>query len=197
MSRYTGSRNKIIKSLRLSLLPGFKNVVLKRSKRAQQLTRKKKQTAQQQLYKKRLIEKQKLKYYYGLTERQLVNYFLKAKRAEGSTADRLLISLEMRLDNIVFRLGLAPSIPAARQLVTHGHIFVNSKKIHSPAYACKPGEDIQAKIVSQSQQKTRAIRDRARHLQPAAAGGKIIGIARKQSLPFRINDLRVIEYYSR
>ena len=197
MSRYTGSRNKIIKSLRLRDLPGFKNVVLPRLKRTQQLNRKKKQTAQQQLYKKRLIEKQKLKYYYGLTERQLVNYFLKAKRAEGSTADRLLISLEMRLDNIVFRLGLAPSIPAARQLVTHGHIRVNSKKIHSPSYACKTGDNIQSKLVSQVQQKTRAIRERARHLQPATDGGKIIGIARKQSLPFKINDLRVVEYYSR
>ena len=93
--------------------------------------------------------------------------------------------------------NLAPSIPAARQLVTHGHIRVNSKKIHSPAYACKTGDNIQSKLVSQVQQKTRAIRERARHLQPATDGGKIIGIARKQSLPFKINDLRVVEYYSR
>ena len=142
MSRYRGSRNKIIKRLfdldsakgrrRSFSLPGFKNTIItpkvKNSpgNRSQQAGGK--QTAQQQLYKMRLIEKQKLKYYYGLTERQLVNYFLKAKQAEGSTADRLLQSLEMRLDNIVFRLGLAPSIPSARQLVTHGHIQVNTKK---------------------------------------------------------------------
>ena len=196
MSRYTGSRNKIIKKLQMPSLPGFKNVVFSRKKRPKQFGKKNK-TAQQLLYKERLFEKQKLKYYYGLTERQLVNYFLKAKRAEGSTADRLLINLEMRLDNIVFRLGLAPSIPGARQLVTHGHIQVNSKKIHSPAYTCKPGDNIQAKLINQGQQKNRAIRERARHLQPATNGGKIIGIARKQSLPFQINDLLIVEYYSR
>ena len=145
-----------------------------------------------------VFEKQKLKYYYGLTERQLINYFLKAKRAEGSTADRLLISLEMRLDNIIFRLGLTPSIPAARQLVTHGHILVNNKKVHAPAYVCKPGDTIQTKEVSKStDQKATKATQKANHLQQTENGGKVVGIARKQSLPFKINDLRVIEYYSR
>ena len=188
MSRYTGPKEKIIRNLKLTLLPGLKNKRVKVTGRRRALKQ----------YKSRLIEKQKLRYYYGLTERQLINYFLKAKRAKGSTADRLLISLEMRLDNIIFRLGLTPSIPAARQLVTHGHIIVNNKKVHAPAYVCKPGDTIQAKEISKSaEQKMVKVTQKASHLQQTENGGKVVGLARKQSLPFKINDLRVIEYYSR
>jgi small subunit ribosomal protein S4 len=190
MSRYTGPKEKIIRNLKLNLLPGLKNTMIKMKKAGRRRPPKQ--------YKSRLIEKQKLKYYYGLTERQLINYFLKAKQAEGSTADRLLVSLEMRLDNISFRLGLAPSIPAARQLVTHGHILVNDKKVHAPAYVCKPGDTIQIKeILHSNEQKTGSIKKRANHLQQTENGGRVLGLARKQSLPFKINDLRVIEYYSK
>ena len=146
-----------------------------------------------------LIEKQKLKYYYGLTERQLVNYFLKAKQAEGSTADRLLQSLEMRLDNIVFRLGLAPSIPSARQLVTHGHIQVNMQKIHAPGYNCKSGDRIFASRLFYTGvfQQTRPVVERAFYLMPLENGGKVLGESRSCFLPYSINTLRVIEYYSK
>ena len=213
MSRYRGSRNKIIKRLfdldsakgrrRSFSLPGFKNTIItpkvKNSpgNRSQQAGGK--QTAQQQLYKLRLIEKQKLKYYYGLTERQLVNYFLKAKQAEGSTADRLLQSLEMRLDNIVFRLGLAPSIPSARQLVTHGHIQVNTKKIHAPGYNCKSGDRIFASRLLHTgvSQQTRPVVEQAFYLMPLDNGGKVLGESRNCFLPYNINTLRVIEYYSK
>jgi len=144
------------------------------------------------------MEKQKLRYYYGLNERQLVNYFIKAKSAEGSTAIRLLISLEMRLDNIIFRLGLAPSIPAARQLVSHGHVLVNKVKVHAPGYQCKPGDDINTQAnLDPNRQKCRAITQQATHLKREENGGKVLGIARKKSLPFKINDLLVIEYYSK
>ena len=213
MSRYRGSRNKIIKRLfevdsakgrrRSFSLPGFKNIIITPKtkntigNRSQQTTGK--QTAQQHLYKMRLIEKQKLKYYYGLTERQLVNYFLKAKQAEGSTADRLLQSLEMRLDNIVFRLGLAPSIPSARQLVTHGHIQVNTKKIHAPGYNCKSGDRIFASRLLHTgvSQQTRPVVEQAFYLMPLDNGGKVLGESRNCFLPYNINTLRVIEYYSK
>ena len=96
------------------------------------------------------------------------------------------------------RQGLAPSIPAARQLVTHGHILVNDKKVHAPAYVCKPGDTIQIKeILHSNEQKTGSIKKRANHLQQTENGGRVLGLARKQSLPFKINDLRVIEYYSK
>nr|YP_010388688.1 ribosomal protein S4 [Leontynka pallida]UPQ43855.1 ribosomal protein S4 [Leontynka pallida] len=90
----------------------------------------------------RLKVKQRLRYHYGLTERQLVNYVRKAKKFKESTGQVLLQLLEMRLDNIVFRLNMAPTIAAARQLITHRHILVNNKIVNIPSYACKPKDVI-------------------------------------------------------
>lgn len=85
----------------------------------------------------RLKVKQRLRYNYGLTERQLVNYVRKAKKIKVATGQVLLQLLEMRLDNIVFRLNMAPTIVAARQLISHGHIRVNNHKVTIPSYMCK------------------------------------------------------------
>jgi small subunit ribosomal protein S4 len=90
----------------------------------------------------RLKVKQRLRYNYGITEKQLINYVRKAKRSKESTGQVLLQLLEMRLDNIVFRLNMAPTIVAARQLINHGHIRVNEKKVTIPSYTCKPKDVI-------------------------------------------------------
>jgi small subunit ribosomal protein S4 len=83
-----------------------------------------------------LLEKQKLRFNYNITERQLLRYVIQAKKSTGSTGEVLLELLEMRLDNIVYRLGMAPTIVAARQLVGHGHILVNQAKVDIPSYSC-------------------------------------------------------------
>jgi small subunit ribosomal protein S4 len=98
----------------------------------------------------RLKVKQRLRFNYGLTERQLVNYVRKAKKIKESTGQVLLQFLEMRLDNIVFRLNMAPTIPAARQLICHGHIRVNGKKVNIPSYACKPKDVISVAMKQKS-----------------------------------------------
>jgi small subunit ribosomal protein S4 len=85
----------------------------------------------------RLKVKQRLRYYYGLTERQLVNYVRKAKKFKEATGQVLLQLLEMRLDNILFRLNMAPTLVAARQYISHGHICVNNKKVNIPSFRCK------------------------------------------------------------
>lgn len=90
----------------------------------------------------RLKVKQRLRFNYGLSERQLVNYVRKAKKIKEATGQVLLQLLEMRLDNIVFRLNMAPTIIAARQLISHGHIRVNNKKVNIPSYMCKPKDVI-------------------------------------------------------
>ena len=125
MSRYRGPRVRIRR--RLGELPGLTNkVTTKQSAPGQHgLTKKKKKPSQ---YAIRLQEKQKLRFNYGITESQLISYVRKARKIKGSTGEILLQLLEMRLDNIVFRLGIAPTIAAARQLISHGHIIVNSKK---------------------------------------------------------------------
>nr|YP_010564923.1 ribosomal protein S4 [Chlamydomonas chlamydogama]UZA61926.1 ribosomal protein S4 [Chlamydomonas chlamydogama] len=90
----------------------------------------------------RLKVKQRLRFNYGLSERQLINYVKKAKKIKEATGQVLLQLLEMRLDNIVFRLNMAPTIVAARQLINHGHIRVNSKKVNIASYMCKPKDVI-------------------------------------------------------
>ena len=90
----------------------------------------------------RLKVKQRLRFNYGLSERQLINYVRKAKKIKEATGQVLLQLLEMRLDNIVFRLNMAPTIIAARQLINHGHINVNHKKVNIPSYMCQPKDVI-------------------------------------------------------
>ena len=90
----------------------------------------------------RLKVKQRLRFNYGLTERQLVAYVRKAKKIKEATGQVLLQFIEMRLDNIVFRLNMAPTIVAARQLINHGHILVNNQKVNIPSYVCQPKDVI-------------------------------------------------------
>jgi small subunit ribosomal protein S4 len=98
----------------------------------------------------RLKVKQRLRFNYGLSERQLINYVRKAKKIKEATGQVLLQLLEMRLDNIVFRLNMAPTIIAARQLINHGHINVNSKKVNIPSYMCKPKDVISVAMKQKS-----------------------------------------------
>ncbi len=98
----------------------------------------------------RLKVKQRLRFNYGLTERQLVNYVKKAKKNKEATGQVLLQLLEMRLDNVVFRLNMAPTICAARQLISHGHICVNQKKVNIASYMCKPKDVISVSMKERS-----------------------------------------------
>lgn len=97
-----------------------------------------------------LLEKQKMKFTYGLTERQLQKYFNKAEQKKGTTGDLLLTYLEKRLDNVVYKSGLAASRVIARQLVNHGHFLVNNKKVTIPSYSVKIGDTISIKPRSRS-----------------------------------------------
>jgi small subunit ribosomal protein S4 len=98
----------------------------------------------------RLKVKQRLRYNYGITEKQLVKYVRQAKKLKESTGQVLLQILEMRLDNIVFRLNMTPTIMAARQLISHGHICVNNKKVNIPSYICKPKDVISVSMKESS-----------------------------------------------
>ena len=108
-----------------------------------------------------LQEKQRLSNMYGMQEGQFRLFFQRALRARGVTGEMLLQALEMRLDNIVYRMGLAPSRRAARQFVRHGHIRVNNVKVNIPSYKVKPGEVIQARDVKRSREYSKAHLDAA------------------------------------
>ena len=131
MSRYTGAKLRITR--RLGDLPGLTNKKSKSRKRPGQhgLT-KKEITKKLSSYAIRLEEKQKLRYNYGISEKQLINYIRKAKKIKGATGNIFLQLLEMRLDNVIFRLGMAPTIASARQIVGHKHITVNDLCVSIP-----------------------------------------------------------------
>nr|UDZ61464.1 ribosomal protein S4 [Limnocharis flava] len=137
MSRYRGPRFKEIR--RLGALPGLTHKKPRRGlKKVTPLWKKSR-------YNLCLEEKQKLRFHYGLTDRQLLRYVGIAKKAKGPTGEVLLQLLEMRLDNILFRLGMASTIPGARQLINHKHIFVNDRIVNIPSYRCKPRDIITIK----------------------------------------------------
>nr|YP_009868698.1 ribosomal protein S4 [Leptocodon hirsutus]QKI32141.1 ribosomal protein S4 [Leptocodon hirsutus] len=199
MSRYRGPYFKKIR--RLGALPGLtKKSVIEKSP-----LRKKRGSVKKSQYRIRLEEKQKLRFYYGLTERQLLKYVRIAGKAKGPTGQVLLQLLEMRLDNILFRLGMAPTIPGARQLVNHRHILVNGRIVDIPSYRCKP-RDI---ITGKDEQKSKTLIQNSLNsspqtklpshltLEPGQYKGLVNQVINSNSLGLEINELLVVEYYSR
>ena len=134
MSRYRGPRLRIIR--KLGILPGLTTKRLIEISTWTTWPSKAAKKFATSEYGIRLQEKQKLRYNYGISEKQLLAYVKEARRLRGPTGTILLQLLEMRLENIVYRLGFAPTIPAARQFVTHGHICVNGKKFDDKKISC-------------------------------------------------------------
>ena len=150
-----------------------------------------------------LLEKQKIKAYYGVLERQFVRYYENATKSSDVTGHALLKSLECRLDNIVYRLGLARSIRQARQLVNHGHIQVNGKKVDIPSFGMRAGDLIQ---VREKSRKNPLILE---NFQGSAGvgvtyvektedlGGKLLRVPTREEIPIDVNEILVIELYSK
>nr|YP_009926664.1 ribosomal protein S4 [Lophopyxis maingayi]QNK04956.1 ribosomal protein S4 [Lophopyxis maingayi] len=197
MSRYRGPRFKKIR--RLGALPGLTSKMPSDESDLRNQSR----SGKKSQYRIRLEEKQKLRFHYGLTERQLLKYVRIAAKAKGSTGQVLLQLLEMRLDNILFRLGMASTIPRARQLVNHRHILVNGRIVDIPSYRCKP-QDI---ITARDEKKIRAIINLdsspkvklPKHLTlyPLQYKGLVNQIIDSKWVGLKINELLVVEYYSR
>ncbi len=133
---YTGPKLKVLRRLNLPKLPGLTRKSIKNFKES---------SKKQSLYSIRLIEKQKLRFNFCLTNNQFLNYVKRAQKASGSTGENLIKLLESRFDNIIFRLKLAPTINAARQLITHGHFEINKKKVTIPSYECGINDEITIK----------------------------------------------------
>src|SRR6478735_3035497 len=147
MTRYTGPKAKISRKFNEPILGESKALQKKNYAPGMHGRGKKKKQSE---YAVQLAEKQKVKYIYGVLERQFANLFDKAARKEGITGENLLKFLESRLDNAVFRLGIAPSRRAARQLVLHKHITVNGEVVNIPSFALHPGDIIAVREKSKS-----------------------------------------------
>ncbi len=144
MSRFTGARLKVLRSLQTDL-PGLTRKTPNQRKNPpgqHGATRKGKNSTE---YGVRLREKQKVRFNYGVSERQLRGYMRAAARSKGDSGKEMLVMLESRLDNVVFRAGFAPTLPAARQLVSHKHIQVNGKLVNIPRYHVEAGDVISIK----------------------------------------------------
>nr|YP_009394095.1 ribosomal protein S4 [Rhodomela confervoides]ARW62657.1 ribosomal protein S4 [Rhodomela confervoides] len=200
MSRYRGPRLRI--SRRLGDLPGLTR---KQSKKTSPAGEHGQQSKKPSEYALRLEEKQKLRFNYGLSERQLLKNIKTAKKVQGSTGIILLQMLEMRLDNTIFRLGLAPTIPASRQLVNHGHILVNNQTLSICSYQCKPGDTIAIKQressikLIKSYMASPGLANIPNHLelQKDILVAKVNGIIERDWVALQLNELLVVEYYSR
>ena len=152
-----------------------------------------------------LNEKQKLRYIYGLLERQFRRTFAIAKRERGVTGERFLQLLETRLDSVVYLLGFAKSRAAARQLVNHGHVRVNGRKVDIASYTAVQGDEIEMKAVNSSRQlATRAIEENRARVVPAwltrndeALKGTVTRLPTRDEMEPSINEQLIVEYYSR
>nr|YP_007517068.2 ribosomal protein S4 [Euglena viridis]AEY70838.2 ribosomal protein S4 [Euglena viridis] len=201
MSRYRGPRLRIVR--RIGKLPGLTTKISKKlNPPGQHGSSFNKKLSQFNI---RLKEKQKLRFHYGITERQLLNYIIKARRKKGSSGRLLLTFLEMRLDNIIFRLGFAPTIMAAKQLINHGHILLDGKIVNIPSFLCKPKNSIKIKnssasknLVSKNLQMFETILvPQHLFLQKEILEAKVLSLVNRKSISLIINELLVIEYYSR
>ena len=155
-------------------------------------------------YGMQLAEKQKVKSYYGIFEKQLRNYYAQASRSEQRTGDVLLTTLECRLDNLVYRIGFGNSIRLSRQLVSHGHITVNGKKVDIPSYQCKVGDVIALKEKSRKNEAFKknflgAVKFKVAYLDKNEAGfaGTLLRTPERAEVPVEINDQLVVEFYSK
>jgi small subunit ribosomal protein S4 len=204
MSRYLGPKLKITR--RLGLLPGLTTKKSKKINRPGKDGNTNAETGKKLTeYGVRLEEKQKLKFNYGLTENQLYRYVKEARRRQGVTGLILLQLLEMRLDTICYTLGYAKSIAQARQLVSHGHITVNKKSVNIPSFQCRLNDIIGIKEKSSSKTlienniKNNQISNIPPHIKfdTAKLEAKILDYCDRDDLALQLNELLVIEHYSR
>ena len=200
MSRYRGHRLRIVR--RLGELPGLTRKSARRAYPPGQHGQNRKKRSE---YAIRLEEKQKLRMNYGLTEKQMLRYVRKARRVAGSTGQVLLQLLEMRLYNTVFRMGMAPTIPAARQLVNHGHVTVNGRPVNIASYQCRPGEEVAVRNREASKKLVEAnlqypgLANLPSHLEfdKTKLSGKVNSVIEREWVALQVNELLVVEYYSR
>lgn len=201
MARYTGPKTKIARKFgdaiygadkafeKKNYPPGFHGASKKRRKTSE--------------YGLQLKEKQKAKYTYGVLEKQFSNLFKKASAQKGVTGEVLLQLLEARLDNVVYRLGVASSRAAARQFVSHGHITVNGEVVNIPSYAVKPGDIVGVRERSKSLEaitsslEARGVNVSWLEFDNALMTGKFINVPERDEIPENIKEQLIVELYSK
>jgi len=202
MARYRGPRLKKCRAVG-TVLPGLTTVATldRPFPPGQHGTRRRSKPSD---YKIRLAEKQKARFHYGILEKQFQRYVLKASRMKGPSGQNLMMLLESRLDNIVWRAGLTRTIPQARQLVVHGHVEINGRRVDRPSFHVSPGDELtlrerskkKASVQGLIEQSATVTRPSWLEFDPAKASGKLTSVPDRLDVPFEINEAAIIEFYS-
>ena len=201
MARYTGPKTRIARRFGEPIFGPDKDLVRRNFPPGQFGNSKRRKTSE---YGVQLREKQKAKYTYGLLEKQFRNLFEKAERKKGVTGEVLLQLLEGRLDNIVYRLGIAPTRAAARQLVNHRHIVVDGKVVNIPSYAVAPGQIVGVRERSKSLEVIDNALSGFNHAKYAwlewdenQKAGKLLYVPERADIPENIKEHLIVELYSK
>ncbi|GAB4188304.1 MAG: 30S ribosomal protein S4 [Thermoflexibacter sp.] len=200
MARYTGPKSKISRKYGEPILGPSKALKNKNYPPGQHGKNKRKKSSE---YAVQLAEKQKAKYLYGVLERQFRKTFHIASRKSGVTGANLLKLLEARLDNTVYRLGIAPTRRAARQLVSHKHIQVNGEVVNVPSYSLRPGDVISVRERSKSLEAiTKSLSGKLNKFawlewNSADMEGKFINFPEREEIPENIKEQLIVELYSK
>lgn len=202
MARYTGPKSKIARRFREPIFGPDK--ALERKNYPPGMHGASKRRGKQSEYSTQLQEKQKVKYTYGVLERQFENLFHRASAKEGITGENLLKFLEARLDNAVYRLGIAPTRSGARQLVGHKHITVNGEVVNIPSYSVKAGDVIAVREKSKSLEAiTNSVAGRKINKyswlewDAASLTGKFLNYPNRDEIPENIKENLIVELYSK
>jgi len=201
MARYTGPKTKISRKFGEPILGNGKWLNKNSNPPGQHGATKKRKTLGE--YALQLKEKQKAKYTYGVLERQFRKTFEEASRKKGVTGENLIRLLESRLDNTIYRLGISPSRPGARQLVSHKHVTVNGEVVNVPSFQLKPGDVIGLKPTSQGNTGiTASVKGKGNRINwldwnEAEMKGTFIAYPERESIPENIKEQLIVELYSK
>jgi small subunit ribosomal protein S4 len=201
MARYTGPKNRINRKFGEPILGSGKNLDKNSFPPGMHGNSKKRKT--QSEYSTQLREKQKAKYTYLVLEKQFRNTYFEAARLKGATGENLVKLLESRLDNVVYRMGIAPTRPAARQLVSHKHILVNGHSVNIPSYRLKAGDVVELKPKSKANTAvTSLVRPKNQKINwvdfnEKEFRGNYIAAPESDSVPEKITEQLIVELYSK
>jgi small subunit ribosomal protein S4 len=204
--RYRGPKAKVMRRFGVVMAssPKYARILEKRPNPPGQHGAKGKRRAKIGAYGSRLNEKQKLRAFYGVAERQMQRYVDEATRRKGPTGTNLLQILEQRLDAVVYRLGFAPTIWASRQLVGHGHVLVNGRRVDIPSYNVRPGETISLAEKIKKSEQIAVWRERGAIPPPPYLevdrenlSGRLVRAPERDEIPVPIDDRLIVEFYSR
>ena len=201
MARYTGPKTKIARKFGEAIFGADKVLSKKNYPPGQHGANKRRKTSE---YGIQLREKQKAKYTYGVLEKQFRNLFEKASRTKGIKGEVLLQLLEARLDNVVYRLGMAPTRAAARQLVSHKHIIVDGKVVNIPSFSVKPGQIVGVREKAKSLEVIADALSGFNHSKypwiewdEASKSGKFLHLPEGADIPENIKEQLIVELYSK